>query len=113
MKTTHLMLSVLLTALPLAAAHSQSSKMEEKDKMAMPSKDSTATHKATGIVKSTDAAKNSVTLAHDPVKSLDWPSMTMKFMIKDKALLDKLTPGKKVEFDFVQQGKEYVVTDVR
>jgi len=31
-------------------------------------------------------------------------AMNMTFTVKDKALLDKLSDGKKVEFQFVQQG---------
>jgi len=73
----------------------------------------TPTHQATGVVKSVDAAKGAVMLAHDPVKSLNWPAMTMPFTVKDKALLDKLEPGKKVVFEFVQQGKNYVITSVK
>ena len=71
------------------------------------------THKATGVVKSVDRAKSSVMLAHDPVPSLKWPAMTMPFLVKDKPLLDKLQPGKKVEFEFTQQGKDYVITTVK
>jgi Cu(I)/Ag(I) efflux system protein CusF len=70
-------------------------------------------HQATGVVTSVDRAKGTVMLAHDPVKSLKWPAMTMGFTVKDKALLDKLQPGKKVEFEFVQQGKDYVITGVK
>jgi Cu(I)/Ag(I) efflux system periplasmic protein CusF len=71
------------------------------------------THKTTGVVKSVDAKKGSATLAHDPVPSLKWPSMTMSFAVKDKTMLDKLQPGKKVEFEFVQQGKDNVITSVK
>jgi len=39
--------------------------------------------------------------------------MTMAFQVKDKTLLDKLSAGKKVNFEFVQQGKDYVVTSVK
>jgi len=70
-------------------------------------------HPATGVVKSVDRAKSTVTLAHDPVKSLNWPAMTMPFTVTDKALLEKLQPGKKVQFEFVQQGKDYVITNVK
>lgn len=70
-------------------------------------------HQATGVVKSAEPTRNTVMLAHDPVKSLNWPAMTMPFTVKDKALLDKLQPGKKVVFEFVQQGKDYVITAVR
>ena len=72
-----------------------------------------AAHQATGVVKKVDAKAGTVTLAHDPVKSLNWPAMTMGFQVKDKALLEKLQAGKKVQFEFVQQGKDYVITGVK
>lgn len=72
-----------------------------------------ATHKGLGVVKKLDVGSGSVTFDHEPVKSLDWPAMTMTFAVKDKMLLDKLAVGKKVEFEFVQDGKGYVVTGVK
>ena len=72
-----------------------------------------ATHKATGVVKSSDRNKSTVTLAHGPVPSLGWPAMTMSFVVKDKAMLDKLAANKKVDIEFVQQGKDYVITGVK
>ena len=70
-------------------------------------------HKAVGVVKKVDAKAGSVTLAHEPVPSMKWPSMTMAFQVKDKAVLDKLAEGKRVEFEFEQRGKDYVVTAVK
>jgi Cu(I)/Ag(I) efflux system protein CusF len=70
-------------------------------------------HKGTGVVKSVDPAKPAVTLAHDPIPSLRWPAMTMGFAVKDKALLAKLKPGAKVEFEVVQQGSTYIITSVK
>ena len=70
-------------------------------------------HRASGVVKKSDAAKSAVTLAHDPVKELDWPAMTMAFKVRDKAVLDKLAVGKKVEFTFVRDGRDYVITAAR
>jgi len=66
-------------------------------------------HRASGVVKKTDAAKSAVTLAHDPVRELNWPAMTMAFKVKDKSVLDRLAVGKKVEFTFVQDGRDYVI----
>jgi Cu(I)/Ag(I) efflux system protein CusF len=45
-------------------------------------------------------------LSHEPVKSLNWPAMTMGFKVRDKALFEKLTKGRKVEVEFVQSGKD-------
>lgn len=72
-----------------------------------------AVHKATAVVKGVDAANGKVNLAHEPVKSLNWPAMTMGFLVKDRALLDKLAVGKKVEVEFIQQGSQYVITAVK
>ena len=70
-------------------------------------------HPATATVKSVDSSKGTVTLAHDPVKSLNWPAMTMGFSVKDKMLFDKMTVGKKVAVELVQDGSQYVVTAVK
>ena len=70
-------------------------------------------HETTGIVKSVDRSNGKVTLAHEPVKSLKWPAMTMGFAVKDKALFDKLKEGEKVNVEFVQEGSKYIVTGVK
>jgi Cu(I)/Ag(I) efflux system protein CusF len=70
-------------------------------------------HKGVGVVKKVDAAKGTVTLAHDPIGSLNWAAMTMTFQVKDKKSLEKLSPEKKVEFEFVQQGSGYVITRIK
>ncbi|MFL6631339.1 MAG: copper-binding protein [Massilia sp.] len=70
-------------------------------------------HEAVGTVKSVDPAAGTVTLAHGPVKSLNWPAMTMGFAVKDQALFDKLSVGKKVDVEIVQQDGNYVITAVK
>lgn len=73
----------------------------------------TARHEAVGTVKSVDPAAGTVTLAHGPIKSLNWPAMTMGFTVKDKTLLDKFSVGKKVDVEIVQQDGKYVITAVK
>jgi len=106
-----MLLSATLTILPMAATHAQTTM--DHSKMDKPTAKESATHKATGVVKRVDRDKGAVTLAHDPVASLKWPAMTMSFLVKDKTTLDKLPAGGKVEFEFVQQGKDYVITGVK
>ena len=69
-------------------------------------------HKGKGTVKSVDAKKGTVSLAHDPIQSMNWPAMTMTFKAKDKAMLEKIKPGAKVEFSFVKSGKDYVIAEI-
>ena len=73
----------------------------------------TGKHSTKGTVKSVDAKAGTVTLDHEPVKSMNWPAMTMSFKVEDKALLDKFGQGKKVEVEFEQRGKDYVITGAK
>jgi Cu/Ag efflux protein CusF len=70
-------------------------------------------HRVIGTVKKVDARAKTVTLDHEAVKSLNWPAMTMTFKVEDKALFKKLAADKKVEFDFVKRGSDYIVTGVK
>lgn len=106
---------VLAAALPATAAFAQQ-KMDDTKAMDMtktPDAVAQMTHAATGVVKQADPTAGTVTLAHEPVKSMNWPAMTMGFQVKDKRLFDKLAVGKKVDFEFVQGNKGYVVTAVK
>ena len=104
MKATALTLALLLlpTAQVLAA-----------EGMEMKKEAPAGVHRATGVVKSVDPAKGTVSIAHGPVASLSWPAMTMGFAAEDRKLLQNLKPGAKVEFEFVQQGSRYVVTSIK
>lgn len=107
-----------IAAAPAAIAQSGMKGMEMKDMpmkgmdMKMDTKDAKGTvHKATGVV--TRVEKDKVTIKHEPVQSLNWPTMTMAFTVKDKAMLDKVAKDKKVEFEFVQQGQQFVITSIK
>jgi len=78
-------------------------KMEKKDAKG-------AVHKASGVVTKVDNDK--VTIKHEPVPSMNWPTMSMAFKVKDKALMGKMKKDQKVDFEFVQEGRDYVVTSV-
>jgi Cu(I)/Ag(I) efflux system protein CusF len=70
-------------------------------------------HKGAGVVRKVDPAKGTITLAHERIPSLNWPPMVMAFTVRDKSLLDRAQTGKKVEFEFVQQGRDNVITSLR
>ena len=113
-------LSVVLSIAAVPVSHAQSGgikgmDMKDMDMKGMKSdnKARDQVHKGTGTVQKVDPAKGTVTLAHGPIKSLNWPSMTMTYGVKDKALLDKAQSGAKVEFSFVQSGKDYMITEMK
>ena len=113
MKALALAVTILMSA---TLAHGADMKgMEMKDmsptRMAKDTKD--AKHVAKGTVKSVDAKARTAVLDHEPVKSMKWPAMTMTFKVQDSAMLEKLGTGKKVEFEFEERGKDYVITAVK
>ena len=107
-----------LFTLAATGAHAQSGGMKGMDMKDMPMKGMDmkqdakgSPHKASGVVTKVD--KDKVTIKHGPVQSMSWPAMSMTFTVKDKVLLEKLPKDKKVDFEFVQEGRDYVVTGVK
>lgn len=106
---------------PAAATKAASQTVAADSKpMAMPmpqsaqgAMDMSKTHQASGVVKAMDVAAGTVTLAHGPVATMNWPAMTMTFKVQDKALMDKLAADKKVDVEFMQMGSDYMVTAVK
>ena len=57
-------------------------------------------------------AADSVTINHEPVPALGWPSMTMTFRAPEAAMLSGLTTGTPVQFTFRQEGNQNVLTEI-
>ena len=89
-----------------------SKSMDMKD-MGTNKKAAATTHQGVGVVNDINAATGVVTLVHEPIKSLNWPAMTMGFKVKDKSVIGKIKPGDKVEFTLVQVGKEYLINGMK
>jgi Cu(I)/Ag(I) efflux system periplasmic protein CusF len=64
-------------------------------------------------IRKIDLEAGKITLKHAEIKSLDMPAMTMVFVVKDKALIDKLKTGDKVKFKAVNQAGKYTVTEIQ
>jgi Cu(I)/Ag(I) efflux system protein CusF len=108
------LIAVAALILPAGTVLAQAGSMNNADTKAPPAKKvSSPIYTATGVVKKVDAANGTVTLAHGPVKELNWPAMTMQFAVRNKALLGKLVIDRKIEFTFVQDGSSYIVTAVK
>lgn len=63
-------------------------------------------------VRKIDKDGGKLTLKHGEIKHLDMPGMTMVFGVKDKALLDKVKPGDRIQFMAVKEGGKYLVTEI-
>ena len=72
-----------------------------------------ATHSASGKVDEIDADSGRLLITHEPVASLNWPTMTMEFVVANESLAKGLKPGAAIRFDFVERKPgEWVITKV-
>ena len=112
MNLTHALPIAALLAAPLA--HAQQGGMQGMDMhKGQETMSQQKEHPATGTVKSVDAAKATVTIDHQAINSINWPAMTMTFKAGNKAMLQGLRPGDKVDFSLVRSGSDYTVMRIK
>ena len=66
-----------------------------------------------GEVRKIDKDAGKITMKHGDIKHMDMPGMTMVFMAKDKALLDKTSVGAKIQFMVTNENGQMTVTDIQ
>ncbi|TXL63897.1 copper-binding protein [Zeimonas arvi] len=70
-------------------------------------------HAASGLVMKIEREPARATIQHGPVQTLGWPGMTMGFAVRDATILDRLQVGQRIDFEFVQDGKRYLIVRVK
>lgn len=63
-------------------------------------------------IRKIDLENKKITLKHGEIKNLDMPSMTMVFVVKDTAMLEKLAAGDKVMFTADKVGSTFTVMSI-
>ncbi len=77
----------------------------------LPSK--TVGHQAQGIFEANNP-DGTVSITHDPIPALKWPSMTMDFALSNPSLASGIKPGSAIEFEIVERGEgEWVITKLQ
>jgi Cu/Ag efflux protein CusF len=66
-----------------------------------------------GEVRKIDKDAGKITIKHGEIKHMEMPGMTMVFVVKDKALLDKTTVGSKIQFMATNENGQMTVTDIQ
>lgn len=117
MKTLNLSLAASAVALSLALAGPALAQMTmdhgkmgmDQGKMGM-----AATPGMTdGEIRKIDKENGKITIKHGEIKHMDMPPMSMVFNVKDKAMLDKVQVGEKIQFIVIQDAGKMVVTDIK
>lgn len=63
-----------------------------------------------GVVRSIDARNNRITIAHEPIPALGWPSMVMAFPLHSADLLTGVAVGNRVNFTLVNHDGQPMVS---
>lgn len=107
---TAVLLAPVLFSLPAAAqSTAEAAKPTMKEAMAM-----TMTMPLTeGEIKKVSKDTGKLTIKHGEIKNLDMPPMTMVFIAKEPAMLDRVAVGDKVKFTVVEEGGKMVVTEIQ
>jgi Cu(I)/Ag(I) efflux system protein CusF len=97
MKTSFILAAALAFA-PFAAAmdHAHHGTTQEAAQAAIES---------VGFVRAIDATEQKVTIEHEAIPALNWPSMTMRFTYDAADRIGGVNVGDKVKFAFVQEGR--------
>lgn len=79
-----------------------------------PSKPSLDTYHATGKIEDVMADMAMLTITHDPIKALDWPTMRMDFEVAEGIDVSAFESGKMIEFELKKQGDwDYLITTIK
>ncbi len=112
--TRYMLSASILLALLAGCSPSQQEAGDAARQTAMPDPQSAPeatvqSGSTTGVIESIDPDSRTVTIAHEPVASLQWPAMTMTFKAPD-ADLSALRAGDRIRFDFTASGMDATIT---
>ncbi len=63
-----------------------------------------------GVVRAIDTRNNRITIAHEPIPALGWPTMTMAFPLHSAELLTGVAVGNRVNFTLVNHDGQPMVS---
>ncbi|MGQ0711207.1 MAG: copper-binding protein [Rhodoferax sp.] len=66
-----------------------------------------------GEVKKINKDASKITIKHGEIKNLDMPPMTMVFVVRDSALLERFQVGDKVRFAAAYEGGQMVARELQ
>ena len=115
-KTSYMLHTLVLLGLLLEGpllTSAQADDMSGMPGMSASKHSSMPSHKGQGSVNKVDVTTGTVNLTHGPIKSLEWMGMTMDFKVKNKAHLDKIKVGTKVDFEVTKESNgAFVITTI-
>jgi Cu/Ag efflux protein CusF len=69
-------------------------------------------YQGVGVITKINPDRRTIEINHDDIEGL-MPAMTMEFHVKDRALLETLKPGDKINFTIEEKAGTEVITEIR
>lgn len=109
--TATLFFAAALHATPVFAGDAMNGAMDHgmMGDMKMQGETAAMQYEGQGVIKA--AKEGKVQIEHQAISSLQWPAMTMWFLLQD-ALPQSVKVGDSVHFVLQQQGKQWIVTHI-
>lgn len=104
------LLAVVLSACNPAPPHQDTAMSASAS---TPIKTGVKTGTGMGVVTAVDVKAGTVTIDHQPMPSIGWPAMTMRFPVADRHLLDGIHVRDTVTFDVTVTDNKPVITGLR
>ena len=115
MKRFYFILTLACSAAVTLPAYAAMGNMQSMNNMGTVSSQTTKaqTFMGQGKINSINPDANTINVAMGPVKALSWPSMSMNFLVQDKAMINSLKTGEIVNFVFAKDtAGGYVITRI-
>ena len=61
----------------------------------------------------TEISGDKVTISHGPIEGIGWPAMTMGFSVASPDVLQGLSVGDPVQFQFQKAGSDYIISSIK
>ena len=97
-------------AMPMAQPGSPTASVGADGSSSSPAAD-TKTADGAGVITAVDPAAATITINHEPIRSIGWPAMTMKFKAAP-AVLREAAVGDRIQFDLTVRGETGEVTAI-
>lgn len=67
---------------------------------------------ASGVVKAIVKEHNTIRIFHDPIPQLRWPAMNMAFDVFDPAMMEGISVGDRISFQFTRNGSKNTIVKI-
>lgn len=98
--------SLLLATLLIMSAQAMATEHDHSSHATVQKADTIET---SGIVKAIVKEQNMIRIFHDPIPQLRWPAMNMAFEISDPAVIEGVSEGDRVTFQFTRNGSKNTI----